>query len=189
MCVGSALARVSLGLSSVSPGLSWRAGWAQAALKRGTAAAPTRNQELWLVKVTKGAVLWGQGWWPLGLVVLRGPWSSGAWVASVPFLTSFLQLVEVAQTAQRAHRASEPGQELKPSCSSCDVLRRCPSVPPWTHQHVLVSNLLGVGWDELSSSLHDSFPVVQSQESWAWAWLEALGSCCCSARPGWITAP
>lgn len=76
MC-GSALAGVSLGLSSVSPGLSWRAEWAQAGLKRETATASIRTQELWLVKVKKGAVLWEQGWWPLGLVVLRGPKSSG----------------------------------------------------------------------------------------------------------------
>lgn len=76
MC-GSTLAGVSLGLSSVPPGLSWRAEWAQTGLKKETATAPIRTQELWLVKVKKGAVLWEQGQWPLGLVVLRDPRSSG----------------------------------------------------------------------------------------------------------------
>lgn len=27
------------------------------------------------------------------------------------------------------------------------ILWRCPCVPPWIHQRVLVSNLLGMGWD------------------------------------------
>lgn len=103
------------------------------------------------------------------------------WVASVSFLTSFLHLLEEAWTAQRANRAPEPGQEQKFRCSSCgDVL-----LSHLGFISVLVSDLLGVagdgmGWDGTPVS------VLQSQEGLAWAWLEALGSCCCSARPGWI---
>lgn len=80
-----------------------------------------------------------------GFGVLRGPGSSGAWVAAVSFLTSFLQLLEEAWTAQRAKRGlrARTGAEVQVL-----ILWRCP-VLAWIHLRVLVSDLLGMGWDRV----------------------------------------